>query len=198
MNVKHRALTSAVIITLLFSLQGIQLTNHPLINYQVAENTQVNTQTYWLNLAANAWQYFQVGNGVNSATGLDGGDLTYPYFTDWDLGIYIQAVINAEKLGLISSNGTYGADWRFDKVLTFLETRPLTSDNQPYAWYCTSNGQNRGDTAQVATDTGNLLVSLKNLETYQPNLASQINYVVYNRTNYEPESEAVECPSQLS
>ncbi len=25
---------------------------------------------YWMSLATNAWQYFQVGKGVNSATGL--------------------------------------------------------------------------------------------------------------------------------
>jgi hypothetical protein len=144
-----------------------------------------------MSLATNAWQYFQVGNGVNSATGLHASGQGYPYFTDWDLGVYIQAIIDAEKLGIISNNGTYGADWRFNKILAFLETRPLTSDGQPYDRYCTDDGQNQDDSVQVATDAGNLLVALNNLKDYRPDLASSIDYIVYNRTNYGPECEVV-------
>ena len=145
-----------------------------------------------MSLATNAWRYFEVGNGVNSKNGLHESGKDFPYFTDWDLGVYIQAIIDAEKLGIISNNGPYGADWRFDKILTFLETRPLMSNGQPYAWYRTDNGKNRDSTVQVATDTGNLLVALKNLKDFRPDLASRIDYIVYNRTNYAPECQAVE------
>ncbi len=155
-------------------------------------NGAVGSETYWVSLATNAWQYFQVGASVDSVTGLHGAALNYPYFTDWDLGVYIQAIIDAEKLGIISNAGAYGADWRFNKILAFLENRPLMSDGQPYAWYCT-NGQHKDNIPQVATDTGNLLVSLSNLKIYRPDLASRINYIVYNRTNYEPECQAVDA-----
>ena len=72
-------------------------------------------------MAANAWKYFQPGVGVDSTTGLPYAGP--PILTDWDLGVYVQAVIDAQKLGLIATNGTWGFNARMDKVLTFLETR---------------------------------------------------------------------------
>ena len=48
-------------------------------------------------------------------------------FTDWDLGVYIQAVIDAQKLGLIGNDGAWDFSARIDKVLTFLENRPLNT-----------------------------------------------------------------------
>ena len=191
-GIKLRAsVVFAVIMIAVVALQGFWLAENLSVN-QVAQNPPVaDSATYWMTLATNAWQYFQVGNSVNSATGLHASGQGYPYFTDWDLGVYIQAIIDAEKLGIISDNGTYGADWRFSKILTFLETRPLTSDGQPYDRYCAANGQNKDDSAQVVTDAGNLLVALNNLKDYRPDLASTINYIVYNRTNYALEREVV-------
>ena len=191
-GIKVRAsMVFAVIMVVVVASQGFWLAENASVN-QVVQNPAVSTgSAYWTGLATNAWQYFQVGNGVNSVTGLDASGQGYPYFTDWDLGVYIQAIIDADKLGIISDNGTYGADWRINKILTFLETRPLTSDGQPYDRYCTANGQNEDDSAQVATDAGNLFVSLNNLKAYMPDLASTIDYIVYNRTNYGPEREAV-------
>jgi hypothetical protein len=184
-----------VVILGLFASQALQLAGNPLLNYQDPFDAQISSvassRTYWTDLATNAWQYFQAGNSVNSATGLHAASLSYPYFTDWDLGVYIQAIIDAEKLGIISNNGLYGADWRFNKVLAFLETRPLMSDGQPYDWYCTANGQYKDTMPQVATDAANLFVALKNLKDYRSDLASRINYIVYNRTNYEAEREAL-------
>ena len=191
MDKKFKLLIFAAIILLVAS-QGLQLILNASDNSQIPDSGAVGSKTYWMSLATDAWQYFQVGTSVDSTTGLHGAALNYPYFTDWDLGVYIQAIIDAEKLGIISNNGTYGADWRFNKILTFLETRPLMSDGQPYAWYRT-DGQNRDNAPQVATDTGNLLISLTNLETYRPDLASRIDYIVYNRTNYEPECQAVDA-----
>ena len=191
-SIKFRAsVVFALIMVVVVASQGIWLAESSSVDQVVQNPPVVDSTAYWMTLATNAWQYFQVGNNVNSATGLHASGQGYPYFTDWDLGVYIQAIIDADKLGIISDNGTYGADWRFNKILTFLETRPLTSDGQPYDRYCTANGQNEDDSAQVATDAGNLLVALNNLKDYRPDLASTIDYIVYNRTNYEPEREAV-------
>ncbi len=191
-SIKFRAsVVFALIMVVVVASQGIWLAESSSVDQVVQNPPVVDSTAYWLTLATNAWQYFQVGNNVNSATGLHASGQGYPYFTDWDLGVYIQAIIDADKLGIISDNGTYGADWRFNKILTFLGTRPLTSDGQPYDRYCTANGQNEDDSAQVATDAGNLLVALNNLKDYRPDLASTIDYIVYNRTNYEPEREAV-------
>ena len=181
----------AVIMVVVVASQGLWLAENSSVNQVIQNPPIVDSTAYWMSLATNAWQYFQVGNGVNSATGLHASGQGYPYFTDWDLGVYIQAIIDAEKLGIISNNGTYGADWRFNKILAFLETRPLTSDGQPYDRYCTDDGQNQDDSVQVATDAGNLLVALNNLKDYRPDLASSIDYIVYNRTNYGPEREVV-------
>ncbi len=182
-------------VILIVASQSLQLILNASNIYQ-DPNSQLNgtvgSKTYWMSLATDAWQYFQMGTGVDSATGLHSAGLNYPYFTDWDLGVYIQAIIDAEKLGIISNSGIYGADWRFNKILTFLENRPLMSDDQPYAWYCT-NGQHWDNTPQVATDAGNLLVSLGNLKNYRPDLSSRVDYIVYNRTNYEPECKGVDA-----
>ena len=181
----------AVIMIIVVASQGFWLAENASVTQLVQNSAGSTGSEYWTGLAINAWQYFEVGNGVNSVTGLDASGQSYPYFTDWDLGVYIQAIIDADKLGIISDNGTYGADWRINKILTFLETRPLISDGQPYDRYCTANGQNEDDSAQVATDGGNLFVALNNLKDYMPDLASTVNYIVYNRTNYAPELEAV-------
>lgn len=189
-RLRFSVLMFAVIMVIVVASQGLWLAENSSVN-QVIQNSPIDSTSYWMSLATNAWQYFQVGNSVNSATGLHASGQNYPYFTDWDLGVYIQAIIDADKLGIISSDGTYGADWRFNKILNFLETRPLMSDGQPYAWYCAANGQNQDDEIQVAADAGNLFVALNNLKEYRPDLASTIDYIVYNRTNYEPEREAV-------
>jgi hypothetical protein len=189
-GIRFSVLVFAVIMVVVVASQGLWLAENSSVNQVIQTPPVVDSAAYWMSLATNAWQYFQVGNSVNSATGLHASGQGYPYFTDWDLGVYVQAIIDAERLGIISNNGTYGADWRFSKILAFLETRPLMSDGQPYAWYRT-DGQNRDDTVQVATDTGNLLVALNNLKDYRPDLASRIDYIVYNRTNYGPECKAV-------
>lgn len=152
----------------------------------------VGDRAYWLRLANNAWNFFQPGIGVESATGLHSAGLGYHYFTDWDLGVYIQATIDVSKLGILVKTGTYGADWRFDKVLTFLETRELAWNGAPYAWYDPNNGQRYGDGLQNACDAGKLLMALQNLRVYRSDLASRINNIVYTRTNYAPHQQEVD------
>ncbi len=220
MAFKYHALAFALIVSLLFVSQGLQLVqtvNQPAPNsnksadlslhagsdQQVTQSMQSNSPSntaYWMNLATNAWQYFQPGNGVNSQTGLHDATIGYDYFTDWDLGTYIQAILDAQQLGILSSDGTWGANARIDKILTFLETRPLMSNGQPYAWYDSNTGKAESNSvAQVAWDAGNLLVALKNVELSIPNVQvsgkpdfkSRIDNIVYNLTNYEPEAEVV-------
>ena len=56
--------------------------------------------TDWTKVATNAWSYFQPGVGVDPSTGLPYACGTYfEFFTDWDLGVYIQAVIDAQEAG---------------------------------------------------------------------------------------------------
>ena len=148
----------------------------------------------WRSVAANAWAYFQPGIGVDSNTGLPyAGASNFKAFTDWDLGVYIQAVIDAQKIGLINTDGEWGSNERLEKVVNFLETRPLNeSTNFPFWFYDATNGQNYRQKSDKAlspvdgADTGRLLLALNNLKNYQPNLTSRINYIVYNRTDYTP------------
>ena len=57
-------------------------------------------------MADNAWAYFSTGIGVDSTTGLPyAGGAGFKAFTDWDLGAYIQAVIDAQEIGMINSTG---------------------------------------------------------------------------------------------
>jgi len=157
----------------------------------LASSRAVDT-TVWRGVAANAWAYFQPGIGVDSKTGLPyAGASDFKGFTDWDLGVYIQSVIDAKKIGLISANGDWGSNERLEKVVHFLETRPLNeSTNFPFWFYDATNGQDYHQLSDKATspvdgaDTGRLLLALNNLKVFQPSLTSRINYVVFNRTDY--------------
>jgi hypothetical protein len=141
-------------------------------------------RSYWLGLASNAWNYFQPGVGVDSTTGLHSAGLGYPYFTDWDLGVYIQAIIDANQLGILSNSGTWGADSRLTKIMSFLQTRQLNQNGLPYVWYQSANGYSYGTDQQNAADAGELLVALNNLRVFRPDLAGAINNIVFTRTNY--------------
>jgi hypothetical protein len=144
----------------------------------------------WKAVAANAWQYFQPGVGVNSITGLPAGSYGWNYFTDWDLGVYIQAVIDANKTGLIDNNGDWGSHARLDKVVKFLETRELNSTTKIPYWFYGSDGKGYSIQSGVDTiDTGTLFVALNNLKNFDDNFTSRINNIVYNglqnnRTDY--------------
>lgn len=141
-------------------------------------------KTMWTSVAANAWNYFQPGIGVDSTTGLPGGSLGWPYFTDWDLGVYIQAVIDAQKIGLIGKDGDWGSSARLEKVVRFLETRELNSTTNVPFWFYAANGE--GYITQYSVDivdTGTLFVALNNLKIYDSNFTSRIDNFVYNRFN---------------
>jgi hypothetical protein len=152
------------------------------------------TATVWRTVAANAWQYFQPGTGVDSNSGLPRASLTFFYFTDWDLGVYIQAVIDANKTGLIGYDGNWGSIARIEKVLTFLETRELNNASYPFWFYQASDGKEYRAATELSSslvdpvDTGRLFVALNNLKIFNSNLTSRIDNFVYNkfgnRSNY--------------
>lgn len=156
------------------------------------QGSLVVNQAYWLRLANNAWKYYQPGVSVDPTTGLHSSGLGYPYFTDWDLGVYIQAIIDTNQLGILSTTGTWGANARINKILTFLQTRQLSSNGLPYVWYQSANGNPHVNDEQNAADTGELLVALNNLKVFRPDLADAINNIVYTRTNYAPLEQAVD------
>lgn len=163
-------------------------------NQQLIQNQQADTdnRAYWMEVANNAWQYYQPGVGVSSSTGLHYAHINYQGFTDWDLGVYVQAVVDAAKLGIITNEGAWGFDDRIDKVLTFLENRPVSSDGTPYTWYSSITGENIGEDPQFAIDAANLLVALKNVELYRPTFANRVDNLVKTRTNYEPLKQVVD------
>jgi len=151
----------------------------------VIASAQTINSTVWRAVAANAWQYFQPGVGVDSTTGLP---LTY--FTDWDLGVYIQAVIDAQNLNLTTTDGAWGSYARLDKVLTWLETRELNNASYPYWFYQATDGEDYHADSDKATapvdvvDTGRLFVALNNLRVFNSSLASRINNIVlYGQNN---------------
>jgi hypothetical protein len=157
----------------------------------IISGQQVNSSV-WLGVAANAWAYYQPGVGVNPNTGLPYASGTnFEAFTAWDLGAYIQAVLDAEKLGLVSVNGPWGSSERVEKVIYFLENRPLnTTTGYPFWYYDATNGQDYHALSDEATgivdgaDTGRLFVALNNLRDYNSSLAPIIDDIVYNQSDY--------------
>ena len=151
-------------------------------------------------MAANAWHYFDPGIGVHPTTGLPGANDDYAAFTDWDLGSYIQAVIDAQKIG---SGGEWDSSRRLEKVVRFLETWELNSTtNYPY-WFYQSNGYNYKVNSDKATgdvdviDTGRLFVALNNLRQFNSSLTTRINYIVYNRSDYAALVPSIKAESQV-
>jgi hypothetical protein len=175
------------------------------------ESSQNTSSAMWKEVAAVAWRYFQPGVGVDPNTGLPrGGGTDAPNFTDWDLGVYIQAVIDANKIGLIGNDGAWNSSVRLETVVKFLETRELNSTtNYPYWFYQASDGKSYRANSDFATstvdgvDTGRLFVALNNLRIYNSSLAPRINNIVlfgqlYNRSNYAALVPAVKSDSFAS
>jgi hypothetical protein len=137
-----------------------------------------------MSYAETAWKYFQPGVGVNPSTGLNYATSTYHYFTDWDLGCYISAIIDAERIGLLKKDGDWGSNYRINKVISFLKTRQLTDSGLPYWFYSADDGSPVTSKGQGnPSDSGRLLVALHLLKQHRPELASDIDYIIA-RTNY--------------
>ena len=152
--------------------------------------------TVWKEVAQTAWAFFQPGVGVDTKTGLPfAGGVGFRAFTDWDLGAYIQAIIDAQEIGVVTVNGTWGSCNRINMVLTFLENRPLNATtNWPFWFYNATDGQGFLENSTYASDsinivdTGALLVALNNLRIYNYSLTARIDNFVWNvndnRSNY--------------
>ncbi len=137
----------------------------------------------WFTWASVAWRFFQPSIGLDSQTGLSYAGSQYPYFTLWDTGTYLFAVMDAEKLGLIGRSGTWGFSSRVDKLLSFLETMPLAANNLPYLWYSASDGRPAfGDQTTNHSDLAQLLIALHNLRTYRPEYSGRVQSIA-NRIN---------------
>ena len=157
-------------------------------NSGLIKSGQPVNSTVWFGVAGNAWAYFQPGVGVDANTGLPyAGAKYFKAFTDWDLGVYIQAVIDAQEIGLIHTDGAWGSYARLNKALNYLENRPLNdTTNYPFWFYDSTNGKNYNSLSDKATekvdvvDTGRLFVALNNLKTYNSSWAQRINNFVYN------------------
>jgi hypothetical protein len=149
----------------------------------IVESAQPINSSTWMTIARSAWTYYQIGVGVDRNTGLPWTGRASQYFTDWDLGVYIQAVVDAAKLGLID-NRTFTE--RTDKVMTWLETRELNNASYPYWFYQATDGQVWHQNSDVAgfivdvADTGRMFVALYNLKTYSQEFAPRVNDLVYN------------------
>ena len=142
-----------------------------------------SVRTYWLNLASKAWEFYAPGQALNTQTGLYAASLDWPYFTEWDVGTQLQALLDARALGLLPDDGQWGFDNRIVKLLDFLKIRELTNNNVPYLLYDSRSGKHYQDTPTFSIDEGNLYLALYKLSTVKPNLAQDINYIIKIRNN---------------
>jgi len=142
----------------------------------------------WLKWAGNAWRYYGVseGLGVNSTTGLPLAALIYIYFTFWDLGTYLYAIMDASRLGLLVKAGTWGSDDRVNRVVNWLQICQRTSNNLPYLWYNSETGNAATELSSEETnvsDYGQFLIAMYRLKTFRPDLAATVDNIVNVRFN---------------
>ncbi len=158
----------------------------------ILESAKTLNSSVWKAVASNAWHYFDLGIGVIEKTGLPGSGDDFSAFTDWDLGVYIQAIMDANSTGLIGNDGAWGSSARLEKVVWFLEHRELNSTtNYPYWFYQAKDGSDYHANSDIAggavnvVDTGRLFVALDNLRAFNNSLAQRINDIVlHGRSNY--------------
>ena len=133
------------------------------------------TSTEWNTWANRAWNYFATnGVGWNSGTGLPYCGSGNHYFTDWDLATYLFAVLDAERLGIITKSQSTS---RLDLVRTWLLNRQLTN-GLSYLWYDADTGNPQGITESNVPDYGGLLVAFFYWKTRRPEYGQSIYDVV--------------------
>ena len=161
----------------------------------IIESAQTINNTVWQKIAEIAWRYYAPGLGTDLNTGLPWTGSGSPFITDWDIGVYIQAVIDASKLNITQVSGEWGFNSRIDKVLKFLETRELNNASYPFWFYQATDGKvwhegsDKNKEPVDIVDTGRLFVALNNLRNYNNNFTQRVNNIVlygqqYNRSNY--------------
>jgi len=173
----------SLILTIIL-LTTILLTTLPKVSTTAPTIKLFMSKDDWINLAKLAWNYYKPGVAVEYNTGLHHAGKDWPYFTDWDLGTYILAILDAEKLGLVSRDGEWGSTYRLNKIISFLKNRKLTDNGIPYLWYDSRNGEPWGTTPTNPSDAGRLLVALYKLSIQRQEYIEDIKYIVYIRTNY--------------
>ncbi len=190
-NIGRVAITLCLLMLIVTPIY-VSLNKGTLIDKQLTQNVNASeilslSSQNWADYARIAWRYYQPGIGVNPTTGLHYANKDWHRFTDWDLGSYLLAILDAEKLGILSTNGEWAADYRINKILDFLQTRPLTSDDLPYLVY---NADTEGLPSEIdpretnVYDTGRLLIALYRLKQHKPDVASTVDWIVLNRCNY--------------
>jgi len=109
---------------------------------------------------------------------------------------------DANNIQLTDANGTWGSYARFDKVLTFLENRPLNEQGYPFQFYDATTGREYYPESNASTnivdvaDTGRLFVALNNLRNLNNSLAPRINNIVLNgRSDYAALVASIESDS---
>jgi len=153
-------------------------------NYTDIGGGAYDDTSFWISSAERAWRFFQPGIALNTATGLCGAGIGWPYFTEWDLGTYILAVVDAEKIGILSKDGSWGSTDRIERIIGFLESRELAPSGIGYLWYDTNTGKHASSLSNETTnvsDHGQLLIALHALKTSRPEYASRIDQIVLQR-----------------
>jgi hypothetical protein len=172
-----RPLIIILILAIIFSTININIIKSPFIKVKAEGNEYA--KSIWIKWASKAWKYFE--NTIDASTGLPRAGLGWPYFTDWDLGNYLLAIMAAQKIGIISKND---ADNRINKVLLWLKTRELTPSGISYNWYSQITGKHalNNDSTNVS-DLGHLLIALHRIKDFKPENSSDIDYIVKIREN---------------
>ena len=137
----------------------------------------------WMHIASRAWSYFAPGVGVDETTGISRASNYWPRVTDWDVGNYIVALVDARELGLIGDSGPWGFRDRVDRILSFLEHRELAPGGVPYSWYESSTGRPWRNYRTNFWDSGMLLAALHYLELHSPEYAARVRGIV-SRVDY--------------
>lgn len=142
-----------------------------------------STLTGWASYAEIAWRYYSPGVGVNPETGISRAKLDWDALTDWNTGSYIIACIEAHRLGLIASDGTWGLRDRMDRMFRHLLNRELSvnsgTGNWPY-WAYYWDGRPYYNPVYLYTDvsdSGRLLYALDLLRKHDSSFAEQAQQV---------------------
>ena len=155
--------------------------------------------TTWTDTAQTAWNFFHVGNAViwnpnitpshPYETLLGAAAMGYDYFTEWNLGTYMFAILDAEKAGILPRGPvTYpsglwepGSTDRLTNITSWLGNRQLCS-GLACRWYHVyyANASAPPETPQSPTDVadlGFLLIALDAVKRQRPEFTANIDGV---------------------
>lgn len=131
--------------------------------------------------AATAWRYFQ--NNISPETGLVASVDKFPSTTMWETGALIDAVLSAERLGLIPQAE---AKARLAKALDSLARLPLTAAGLPNKAYdirslkmvTYKNEETETGIGWSAVDIGRLMAALQAARNAHPDLAGPVQGLI--------------------